>query len=291
MRASRFILADVDCPPDTSRLVACDDAETAAAIAALRGHALLARARLAHGGTKGPRGERVIAAVRRLDSAQLTGYRGDRRDVLVSEPFNKVPCAAVAAPMQVAAALVSCMAGAAPRRSLVKALAAFGEPALRRAVAAGVRITIVPANGRFADHSNTVARLVPSIDAWPSPPAGIFVVEERLVLLRARSLAMTAAHEFAHALDAVLARKPRSYLSFEDERVRRYFGAANGFVNEYAASALDEYFAESVRAYLEINDSRCAWLPLTRASLLERDPRMFALIEGLFISEWQSREG
>jgi hypothetical protein len=110
------------------------------------------------------------------------------------------------------------------------------------------------------------------------------VVEERRVLLRSKALSMTAAHEFAHALDAVIATRPRSYFSYENEEVRHLYSSATGFVNEYAASGLDEYFAESVRAYLEINDSRCAWLPLTRYDLRARDPRMFDLIDRLFRS-------
>jgi hypothetical protein len=61
-------------------------------------------------------------------------------------------------------------------------------------------------------------------------------------------------------------------------------------VNEYAASSLDEYFAESVRAYVEVNDERCAWLPVTRQDLYLRDPRMFALIERLFKSEFAATE-
>jgi hypothetical protein len=101
---------------------------------------------------------------------------------------------------------------------------------------------------------------------------------------------MTAAHEFAHAIDALLARKKRSYFSYESEELRYYFATATGFVNEYAASSLDEYFAESVRAYVEVNDERCAWLPLTRQDLYLRDPRMFALIERLFRSNLAHRE-
>ena len=101
---------------------------------------------------------------------------------------------------------------------------------------------------------------------------------------------MTAAHEFAHALDAIIARKKRSYFSYESEELRYYFATATGYVNEYAASSLDEYFAESVRAYVEVNDERCAWLPLTRQDLYLRDPRMFALIERLFRSNLAHRE-
>lgn len=69
-----------------------------------------------------------------------------------------------------------------------------------------------------------------------------------------------------------------------------HLATATGYVNEYAASGLDEYFAESLRAYVEINDERCAWLPLTRQDLYLRDPRMFALIERLFRSNLVRRE-
>jgi hypothetical protein len=127
-----------------------------------------------------------------------------------------------------------------------------------------------------------VASLVPDIDRWAAPPAGLFVLEERLVLLRHGALRMAAAHEFGHALDAVLAARPRSYHSFEDEAIRTAFANASRFVNEYAASGLDEYFAESVRAYVEVNDDRSQWLPLTRHELALCDPTMFAIVEDLF---------
>ena len=180
------------------------------------------------------------------------------------------------------------MFGATPPPAIVRALSRFGEPALSATVKGGVRIAIVPEDRRYADYSSAVARLVPGIDDWSAPPSGLFVVEEKYVLLRGRAMAMTAGHEFAHALDSVLAHRPRSYFSYESEELRCYFATATGFVNEYAASGLDEYFAESMRAYLEINDSRCAWLPLTRRDLLTRDPRMFALIERLFKSNFAS---
>jgi hypothetical protein len=69
-----------------------------------------------------------------------------------------------------------------------------------------------------------------------------------------------------------------------------HFATATNYVNEYAASGLDEYFAESIRAYVEVNDPACAWLPLTRQDLFLRDPRMFALADRLFASGFQSRE-
>jgi hypothetical protein len=174
------------------------------------------------------------------------------------------------------------MLGTKPDPELEDVLAAYGEQALVAAARSGFTIAIVPDGQPFASFSSSVARCAPGIDAWAAPPSGLFVVEERRILLRPHALRMTAAHEFAHALDALLARKLRSYFSYESEELRYYFATASAFVNEYAASSLDEYFAESMRAYVEINDERCAWLPLTRQDLYLRDPRMFALIERLF---------
>lgn len=169
--------------------------------------------------------------------------------------------------------------------ALVRVLAAFGVAALKRAATAGTTIAIIPKGGRFRDFSASVDRSLPEVDTWFAPPSGLFVVDERRVLLREGALRMTAAHEFGHALDAALAQRSHSYFSFESEELRYYFATATGFVNEYASTGLDEYFAESVRAYVEINDARCAWLPLTRQDLYLRDPRMFALVERLFASD------
>ena len=102
------------------------------------------------------------------------------------------------------------------------------------------------------------------------PPAGLFVVEERTVYLRSTS-PMTVAHEFAHALDCALG--GGVYLSGVDPRVRRAFRDARAFVTPYAASALDEYFAECLRAWVEANDARSPWPRATRARLREIDPR------------------
>jgi hypothetical protein len=70
----------------------------------------------------------------------------------------------------------------------------------------------------------------------------------------------------------------------------KHFATATGYINEYAATGLDEYFAESVRAYVEVNDPACAWLPVTRQDLYLRDPRMFALVDRLFRTEFRKTE-
>jgi len=287
MPRRRVVLANLDRPPDTSRLVVCDDEIAAAAIETIRAR-LMQRRRSLLRRSRPVRDagdvDRIVGSLRRLQNPHLAAYRFDDAIVL-SEPFNAVPSIVVRAPERIAARAARAMFEARPPVKIIRALAAFGEKALTAAVAGGVRIAVVPEQKRYAEFSRAVARLVPGIDDWSAPPSGLFVVEERRVLLRDRAMTMTVAHEFAHALDAVLASKPRSYFSYESEELRHCFATTAGFVNEYAASALDEYFAESLRAYLEVNDSRCAWLPLTRFELQARDPKMFALIENLLASE------
>lgn len=280
MPRCRVVLADLDRPPDTSTLVLCDDATTAEAAEIVRRRLLQRRRSLLRDAGRSDRVDRIVGSLRRLQNPHIAAYRaGD--DFILSEPFNAVASAIERATPAVAAHAARAMFGRRPPARVVRALAAFGGRALAAAVAGRVRIAIVPAERRFSDFSPAVARLVPGIDDWSAPPSGLFVVEERRVLLRDRAMTMTVAHEFAHALDAVLAEKPRSYFSYESAELRRCFATASGFVNEYAASGLDEYFAESLRAYVEVNDSRCAWLPLTRYELKTRDPRMFELIERL----------
>jgi hypothetical protein len=281
MPRCRVALADLDRPPDTSVLIPCDDSESAHAVDTVRARLLRRRKTLLDKRDRGGELDKILAGLRRLHNPYLAAYRTGQ-SILLSEPFNAIKTSLAPAPADVASKLVRSMFVGVPPARIVRALGAFGQAALTKAVDAGVRISIVPDQRRYAEFSPAVARLVPSIDDWSAPPSGLFVVEERRVLLRSRAMAMTAAHEFAHALDAVLAQRPRSYFSYESEELRCCFATATGFVNEYAASGLDEYFAESVRAYLEINDARCAWLPLTRRDLFQRDRRMFALVDRLF---------
>jgi len=286
MQRSRLEIADLDRPPDTSRLVTCSDTVTATAVETVRVRLMRRRRSLLRRTPHPGEIDRVVGSLRRLQNPHLAAYRVDDAIVL-SEPFNAVPSIFAPASLRVAARAVRAMFDGRPPTKIVRALAAFGEKALAAAVSSGVRIAIVPERKRYAEFSPAVGRLVPGIDDWSAPPSGLFVVEEKRILLRDRAMTMTVAHEFAHALDAVLAKKPRSYFSYESEELRRCFATTAGFVNEYAASALDEYFAESVRAYLEVNDSHCAWLPLTRFELKARDPQMFALIEKLFESDFR----
>jgi hypothetical protein len=91
---------------------------------------------------------------------------------------------------------------------------------------------------------------------------------------------MTIAHEFAHALDCALG--GGVYLSGVDPRIRRAFASATAFVTPYAASACDEYFAECMRAFVEVNDPHSLWPRATRDRLWSVDPRMAAIVASLF---------
>ncbi len=180
---------------------------------------------------------------------------------------------------RLATRLVTGICARAPERALVDALSAFGDDALHCAVAGGVKVVPLPRGARYRELSRALARLGIDVDAWPAPPAGLFVVEERAVYLRSRS-PMTIAHEFGHALDCVLG--GGVYRSGIDPIVRGAFSAARSFVTPYAATGLDEYFAEALRAYVEVNDSASAWPPATRTRLQHVDPPIYAYVDDLF---------
>jgi hypothetical protein len=95
---------------------------------------------------------------------------------------------------------------------------------------------------------------------------------------------MTVAHEFAHALDCALG--GGIYLSGVDPRIRRAYAAARRFVTPYAASGLDEYFAEALRAWIDANDPLSLWPRATRTRLRAADPAMAAIVESLFANEF-----
>ena len=155
----------------------------------------------------------------------------------------------------------------------------FGSGALVFARHGGVRIVPLEQGERYRDRSAALRRLEIDVDAWPAPPAGLFVVEERTIYLRSRS-PMTVAHEFGHALDCVLG--AGIYHSTTDPQLRALYAQATAYVTPYAATAPDEYFAESVRAYVEVNDPQSFWPRATRARLHRIDPGMCSYVEQLF---------
>ncbi|HET9097081.1 MAG TPA: hypothetical protein VFN37_10495, partial [Candidatus Baltobacteraceae bacterium] len=87
-------------------------------------------------------------------------------------------------------------------------------------------------------------------------------------------------HEFGHALDCALGEGV--YRSSIDPQLRHLFAAATAYVTPYAATGTDEYFAESLRAYVEINDPASFWPRATRARLRRVDPQMYEYVAELF---------
>ncbi len=163
--------------------------------------------------------------------------------------------------------------------SIATSLARFGEPALAFAASRGIRVVPLGGSQRYRDVSASLRRLGVDVDAWPVPPAGLFVVEERTVYLRSAS-PMTVAHEFGHALDCALG--GGVYRSGYDREIRNAFANARDFVTPYAATGLDEYFAECMRAFVGVNDPHSPWPSATRERLRSVDPPIAAYIEELF---------
>jgi len=188
---------------------------------------------------------------------------------------------------EAAAALLPSRVSARAARAISATLSRFGAGALLYAVAKGMRIVPLTPRRRYADVSTALRRLGVDVDAWPVPPAGLFVVEERTVYLRSAS-PMTVAHEFGHAIDCALG--GGIYRSGYDPEIRAAFGAARSFVTPYAATGLDEYFAESLRAYVGVNDAHSPWPKATRKRLREIDPAMFDCLESLFATELSTSE-
>ncbi|MGC1380968.1 MAG: hypothetical protein WA814_08095 [Candidatus Baltobacteraceae bacterium] len=166
---------------------------------------------------------------------------------------------------------------------VLETLLRFGQGALAYALRSRIRIALLRPRERYADASPALARLGIDVDAWPAPPAGLFVVEERALYLRSRS-PMTVAHEFGHALDCALG--GGVYRSGIDPHVRSLFANAPGFVTPYAATGVDEYFAESLRAYVEANDPASPWPRATRARLRHADLGMYEYVERLFACDF-----
>jgi hypothetical protein len=155
----------------------------------------------------------------------------------------------------------------------------YPAAALRCMEANGTTIVVLHPSQTFSEVSPALRRLAPGIDRWPIPPAGLFVTEERAIYLRSKS-PMTICHEAGHALDSALG--GGVYLSGIDPKIRRAFAAASAFVTPYAASACDEYFAESVRAWIGANDPHSLWPRVSKERLATVDPRMFRIVSQLF---------
>jgi hypothetical protein len=169
--------------------------------------------------------------------------------------------------------------------TIATTLERFGTGALSFARERHTRVAPLHRGETYAEASPALARLGIDVDAWPAPPAGLFVVEERTVYLRSRS-AMTVAHEFGHALDCALG--GGVYQSGIDPQIRRLFINARSFITPYAATGIDEYFAEGLRAFVEANDPASHWPRATKSRLHSVDPALYDYIERLFLSEFRA---
>ncbi len=168
---------------------------------------------------------------------------------------------------------------------IVTTLERFGDAALSFALRRSICVVPLRRGERYDAISPALARLGLDVDAWPAPPAGLFVVEERTVYLRSRS-PMTVAHEFGHALDCALG--DGVYRSGFDPQLRRMFTQARRFVTPYAATGIDEFFAEALRAYVEVNDPASHWPRATKARLRRIDPGLYDYVERVFATGFQS---
>jgi hypothetical protein len=188
--------------------------------------------------------------------------------------------------LAVARRLFECDRSRPVETAVLDTLLRFGHGALSYASRNAIRILLLRDRELYREASPALARLGIDVDAWPAPPAGLFVVEERALFLRSRS-PMTVAHEFGHALDCALG--GGVYRSGIDGRVRTLFANAQAFITPYAATGVDEYFAESLRAYVEANDRASPWPRATRARLRHTDPGMHEYVEALFEREFGGR--
>ncbi len=161
---------------------------------------------------------------------------------------------------------------------IAEVLGRFSQAILHRVAEAKAIVRPLKGAELYTEASPALRRLGIDVDAWPAPPAGLFVVEERTVYLRSCS-PMTIAHEFGHAIDCALG--GGAYLSGIDPEIRRAFVDAGSFVTPYAATGIDEYFAEAVRAYVEVNDHGSSWPQASKARLKRVDPTMFHIVESL----------
>lgn len=155
---------------------------------------------------------------------------------------------------------------------ITAALDAFPDHFHAKTAAAGCRIRPLERGQTYKAASPELAKLGVDVDAWPVAPAGLFVVAERTVYLRSIS-PLTIAHEYGHAVDCALG--GGVYLSTTDLRIREAFRNAREFVTPYAATGLDEFFAECLRAFVEVNDGAGPWPKATKARLRAFSPAMF----------------
>ena len=166
----------------------------------------------------------------------------------------------------------------APNAAVTQILSQYFSPLICRFLGESGTMAVVIGKGGYTAASPALRRYGIDVDRWPVPPAGLFVVEERTVYLRTID-AMTVIHEHGHALDCALGNGV--YRSRFDERIRNAYRNARRFVTPYAASAIDEYVAEGIRAIVGANVAGTPWPPVSPERFAENDPHGFDVIREL----------
>lgn len=166
------------------------------------------------------------------------------------------------------------------RDQIANVLSELPRGVLETLTRAGCSVRPLKDGELYIDASPGLRELGIDVDRWPAPPAGLFVVGDRTVYVRSRSR-MTIAHETMHALDCALG--GGTYLSGKDAELRRAYADARAFITPYAATGIDEWFAESARAYIgNFNDPDSRWPKATRARLRRIDPTTHELMKQIF---------
>jgi hypothetical protein len=143
----------------------------------------------------------------------------------------------------------------------------------------GVTVRGLERRERYADASAELRKLGINVDGWPVSPHGLFVCAERTLYLRSATT-MPIIHELGHGLDLVLGEGV--YYSSYDVNIRRAFAYARDFVTPYAATGIDEYFAEAARAMCSANETSSPWPRVTPERLRSCDPTMYDIMNEIF---------
>lgn len=165
------------------------------------------------------------------------------------------------------------------RSSIERVIGKMPEPILEKLAQNGTQIRVLQRGQLYAEASPELKRLSIDVDAWPAPPAGLFVVSERTLYLRSLS-PMTIVHELGHAYDCALG--GGAYVSGLDPVLRQQYIDATSFTSPYAATGLDEWFAEGFRCYVsqfvEANDRGSHWPKASIERLEACAPRLMTYL-------------
>ncbi len=156
-----------------------------------------------------------------------------------------------------------------------ESLKSIPRPFLDVLVDQGIYAYIMRPNQMYGDASPEVRAAAGIADI---PAAGLFVVRERTAYL-AELGRMCVVHELGgHGVDVALGGV--NFFSVRDPIILASLARGES-MNVYMASAPDEYWAESVRAYTDTPNEgifRAAWQPTSRERFESVSPRMAAYI-------------